>query len=794
MSIRTMSGCHAPVPRVETRGWKRPTVQGTQDRRTRKRPLLRLPSPRRWALPSLGIHSVALLALLLLPGITPHARAAALPPSASGVAVSVDAATGTYKVAVSHPAWTFIGSLGARLSDVTTAQGRDRIGAYQEIAFRWQAPMPAGGGAYGGTIRRYGDKSVVLFSLTARRAARANEEFPHFTAFPSGLHPMSFEDTAFSPHAFRLAHNATPWVLFDDRAQTAVLSPASDFIVSQMHGDGKSFLGSGLNPELTGIPAGWTHKSLLVVGGGIGHTVQVWGRALTDLTGKQRPSNQADLLLKYFGYWTDNGATYYYNYDPKLGYAGTLLALRQRYQQEQIPIRYLQLDSWWYQKTRTSPAGKEEGPKNARLPEGTWNAYGGTLDYSASPALFPQGLAAFQRQLGLPLIVHARWIDPASPYHKSYRISGIAPTDPRWWDDRAAYLAGSDVVCYEQDWLSEIYPHSPEMARSLQPGAAFADNMARATKQHGQTMQYCMATPRFFLQGAKYGNLTTIRTSGDRFERGKWNDFVYTSLLAHALGLWPWADVFMSTETDNLLLATLSAGPVGTGDGLGRESRPNILLAARADGVLVKPDAPLVPTDASILADARQAHLPLIAATYTDHGTGRTGRTAYVFACARTGDSSTVSFSPSSLGFPGPVYVYNYFDKTARRIGAGGTYQDTLGPTGRAYYVVAPIGDIGIAFLGDMGKFVGTSLQRIPIQQGQHTVITCVAFAPGEESVTLHGFAAKAPTITMAGGRAAPVAYDRATGHFTVSVSPNANAPRRTWGGDSIRVVGVVFQ
>lgn len=732
---------------------------------------------------------MALLALLLLTGIVPHARAAALPPSASGVAVSVDEVTGTYKVAASRPAWPFVGSVGARLSDVTTGQGRDRIGAYREIAFHWQSGIP-----YGGAIRRYQDKPVVLFSSTARQpAARLAAEFPRFTSFPQNLHPMSFEDSAFSPHAFRLAHNATPWVLFDDQAHAAVLSAASDFIVSQMHGDGKSLLASGLNLELSNVPAGWTHRSLLVVGGGIGHTVQMWGRALTDLTGKQRPGNQADLLLKCFGYWTDNGATYYYNYDKGMGYAGTLLALRRRYQQEHIPLRYLQLDSWWYQKTRTSPAGKPEGPKNARLPEGTWNAYGGTLDYSASPALFPQGLAAFQKRLGLPLVVHARWIDPASPYHKTYQISGIAPTDPRWWDDRAAYLAGGGVVCYEQDWLSEIYPHSPEMARSLQPGAAFTDNMARATHQRGQTMQYCMATPRFFLQGAKYGNLTTIRTSGDRFERGKWNDFVYTSLLARALGLWPWADVFMSTETDNLLLATLSAGPVGTGDGIGHESRENILHAARADGVLVKPDAPLVPTDASILADARQAHTPLIAATYIDGGTGQTRRTAYVFACTRTGDTPAVSFSPSALGFPGLVVVYNYFDKTARRVGAGGTYRDTLGPTGRACYVVAPVGASGIALLGDGGKFVGTGRQRLAaLSDAPGRRAAVVLFASGESSVMLHGYALSAPRVAASGGTAGPVAFDPATGHFAVTVSPGAHAPLSS-GPDPARRVTVVF-
>lgn len=783
-----MSECRH-TPWNEFRGWKKPGDHGTQERTACRQRPYPARSPLGWrALSSLGIHSVALLALLLT-AVTSHARADALPLSASGIAVSVDEATGTYKVAAHNPAWTFIGSVGARLSDVTTTQGRDRGGAYQEIAFRWQSGI-----SYGGAIRRYQDQPVVLFSLTARQTtAHLTTEFPRFTAFPMGLHPMSFEDTAFSPHAFRLAHNATPWVLFDNQAQTAVLSTASDFIVSQMHGDGKSLLASGLNPELTGIPAGWTHRSLLVVGGGIGHTVQMWGRALTDLTGKQRPGSQADLLLKYFGYWTDNGATYYYNYDQGMGYAGTLIALRRRYAQERIPIRYLQLDSWWYQKTRTSPAGKEEGPKNPRLPEGTWNAYGGTLDYSASPALFRQGLTAFQKLVGLPLVVHARWIDPASPYHKNYQISGIAPTDPRWWDDRAAYLAGSNVVCYEQDWLSEIYPHSPEMARRLEPGAAFADNMARATRQRGQTMQYCMATPRFFLQGAKYGNLTTIRTSGDRFERGKWNDFVYTSLLAHALGLWPWADVFMSTETDNLLLPTLSAGPVGTGDGMGRESRENILHAVRGDGVIVKPDAPLVPTDASILADARQAHTPLIAATYTDHGTGLMGRTAYVFACTRTGDSSAVSFSPSSLGCAGPVYVYNYFDRTARRIGVSATYQDTLGPPGRAFYVVAPIGPSGIALLGDDGMFVGTGRQRLAaIQDAPGRLTAAVLFAAGETAVTLHGYAASTPRVTAAGGAAGPVRFDPTTGHWMVTVSPSAHAPMQA-GPDPVRRVTVVF-
>ena len=537
------------------------------------------------------------------------------------------------------------------------------------------------------------------------------------------------------------------------------------------------------------MPAGFTHKSLLTIGTGIEATIDAWGAALTDRAGKPRPADDADLLVKYLGYWTDNGAVYYYNYDKSKGYAGTLLALRDHYRQENIPIRYLQLDSWWYQKTRTSPGGKTEGAKNPSLPDGTWNAYGGTLDYSASPALFPQGLAAFQRQVGLPLVVHARWIDPASPYHQTYHISGIAATDPRWWDDRAAYLKAGGVVTYEQDWLNEIYAHSPDMARTLDAGAAFTNSMALATESRGQTMQYCMATPRFFLQGSQYANLTTIRTSGDRMERGKWNSFLYTSLLADALRIRPWTDVFMSTEIGNLTLATLSSGPVGIGDAIGSESRSNLMRAVRADGVIVKPDAPLVPTDADILADAQGRHTPLVASTYTQNG----NRTIYVFACTRPGDAPEVSFTPASLGFAGKVFVYRDADKIGKIEEADDVYKDRLIRPDWPAYVIAPIGRSGIAFLGDAGKIVGTGRQRIPsVLDAPGGLTVTIAFAPGEKSIILHGYAASKPSLI--GGPAQPVTYEAATGYFTVRISPAANAKRQLLHGDPVTLVTVILR
>ena len=40
-----------------------------------------------------------------------------------------------------------------------------------------------------------------------------------------------------------------------------------------MHGDGKTLLASGLNPHLADLPAGFTHRSLLVFGSGIRTTI-----------------------------------------------------------------------------------------------------------------------------------------------------------------------------------------------------------------------------------------------------------------------------------------------------------------------------------------------------------------------------------------------------------------------------------------------------------------------------------------------------------------------------------------
>ena len=708
----------------------------------------------------------------------------------SGLTVKIDSQNGDYQVASQNPRWTFSGSLDLPLKNTATSRGHDDIGDYRQISFDWQAgtlPMS-------GSIRIYDNKRLALFSQTCGAASELPPAaFPAFTKLPKSLHVFSYGDINFAPPEFSASDTSTPWLLFDDHANAFIISPASHYMVASMLGDGHTNVASGFNPNLKDLPAGFTQQTLVAFGNGINHTWDTWGQALLTLEHAQRPGNDADTVLKYLGYWTDNGAFYYYNYDQQKGYAGTLQELVDSYRQEQIPLRYLQLDSWWYYKTTTGADGIP-GPdrKSNKLPEGEWNRYGGLLEYKAHPYLFPDGLDNFQKSIGIPLITHNRWIDPASPYHQHYQISGIAAVDPKWWSDIADYLKTSGITTYEQDWLNYIYTYSPAFSSNVDTGAAFLDDMSAACRQNGITMQYCMALPCYFLQGSHYENLTTIRTSGDRFNRAKWDNFLYTSRLADSLGIWPWADVYMSHETNNILLSTLSAGPVGIGDAMGAEDKANLFRAVRADGVIVKPDAPIVPLDQSYLADATDQPSPLTAGTYTDDGGIKT---EYVFAANRPKTpADEVQFSSTDLGLSGPAYVYDYFSGTGKLL-KGNKFTAPLPANSAAFYVVAPVGKSGIAFLGDKDKFVGTGKQRITSLDDQSGKLTIgIALAANETSVTLHGFAASAPKVSVVSGADDDVQYDPATHYFFVKINGDTNAPLERSAADPVHQMTVVLE
>ncbi len=656
--------------------------------------------------------------------------------------------TGVYSITFQNPAWIFGGNIGRKLNQIAVHKATDRLGPYQEISFNYEE-----GGLRRGSIRTYRYHPVIVFAVQYFEHEPNAAPFPTLATYPQGLYHLTYNGQ-FGKFSFSAFGADSPWIFFDDRANTFILSPAQNFLVAHTARGANGEIITGIDPAMATLPGSFSHQTVLVVEKSIRRAFDTWGRALTALHRKARPANDADVVLAKLGYWTDNGAAYYYHFEPALGYEGTLLAVRDDFRKNGIPLGYMQLDSWFY-------------PKG---PEADWKSRErGIYRYVADPALFPEGLPAFQKKLGLPLITHARWIDAKSPYRRQYRISRNVAIDPRYWNHIAGYLFQAGVVTYEQDWLDA----NAQPTYNLTAGDAFFSEMANANAARKMTMQYCMPLPRHYLQSTHYDNVTTIRTSGDRFEPAKWDEFLYDSRLASAVGLWPWADVFMSSETHNLLLATLSAGPVGVGDPIGALDKANLMRVVRADGVIVKPDVSIAPLDEAFISDARNLQEPMIAAAYTNFAELHA---AYVFAYNR-GEKKPVTLTPESLGISRPAYVYDYFEGRGFVLGANGG----LGQMGqnvgtwRAYYIVVPIGRSGIGFLGDAGQFVTLGKKRIANVSDNGALEVSVIFAEGETSRTLFGFAPAAPSVRALKGNVGKLAYDEAKHLFRLEASPDSD-------------------
>lgn len=656
---------------------------------------------------------------------------------------------GSYSLNLPVAGWQVGGFLPGHPSSSTIVTGSDNLGDYQEISFNYST----GASNRYASIRAYTGRPMVLFAITYLNGSANTAPFPAFSSYPSGLLHLSYNGMFAFP-AFDALLPDSPWIFFDGSANTFIVSPASDYMAAATTSGPKGEIQAGISNQIATLPVGMTHRTLLAYGQGINQTVATWGQALTDLTGKRRPPNDADQLLNTVSYWTDNGATYYYNPGGS-SYTDTLQAVKAEFDTKGIGLGSMQLDSWWYPK----------GPDNG------WSSHGGIWTYTASPGIFQPDLTTFQQSLGVPLTVHARWIDVASPYRGQYKISGDVATDPQYWEDTAAYLQSSGVTTFEQDWLGL----NAQTALNLTDPQAFLDNMAASMAKRGITMQYCMALPKHFLQTTKYGNVTTIRTSGDGFGRNRWTEFLYGSQFAGALGVWPFSDVFMSTDRESLLLATLSAGPIGIGDALGSISGANLLQSVRRDGVIVKPDAPITPVDSVFVDDAGGlATAPMIASTYTDFGGLRT---QYIFAYARGADTS-ITVQPSTFGIPGPAFLYDYLSGAGYSIAANASVTVGLN-TGTGYFVLSPVGREGIAFLGDKDQFVTLGKKRIPALTDTGKIDVTVAFAAGEPIRTLFGYSQQpVVAVSLSGGVETPV-WDASTQIFTVHVRPSNDGTAR---------------
>lgn len=343
-----------------------------------------------------------------------------------------------------------------------------------------------------------------------------------------------------------------------------------------------------------------------------------FGEVMLTHYNKDKSSMFHDFALNHLGYYTDNGAYYYYMTETNKTYEETIIDMKQYALSQNIPFRYLQLDSWWYYK------GIGNGVKN----------------WTVMPSIFPNGIEYVYEQTQWPIVGHNRYWASDTTYATqnggtwNFIIEGVLalPTQREFWD----YLMQSSktwgLITYEQDWLyTQIMGMNatladPNLSRN------WLMQMGQAATDAGLTIQYCMPYPRHALQSLELSAVNQIRASDDYHpDNSQWHIGI-SSILAYALGLAPSKDNFWTTTVQpgnpyNLqedypelesAIATYSLGPVGPSDKIGYANRDLIMKSCTADGTLLQPSRPATTLDTVMIQRAFANHdLGELWATYT---------------------------------------------------------------------------------------------------------------------------------------------------------------------------------
>ncbi|CAF3533440.1 unnamed protein product [Rotaria socialis] len=403
---------------------------------------------------------------------------------------------------------------------------------------------------------------------------------------------------------------AGPIVLFDltERAQgdVVILSPFSHFMATSLS-QRENMLEYGVMGSMSSVPANYNHSMIVFYSPlGVNEAMREWGQSMRRAFNRTMEHRLNDITINYLGYYTDNGAYYYYHTETGMNYEETVVSISRNIS---LPIQYIQIDSWWYYK------GNRDGVK----------------EWSPRPDIFPDGLPVVHRRMNnIHIAAHNRYWASDTVYSKTYAfvidpLQGKAlpiSNDSFWIDLLGEASRNWGLILYEQDWLNLQTIEFTPTCTDIDLGQRWLTAMGKAAEQVGINIQYCMSLPRHALQALEIPRVTQARVSVDYAihldERvPQWNIGV-SSMLADTIGMAPYNDVFWSSSYEpggpykkaamepvpdrEILIATLSTGPVTPGDAISYINVNRIMRCCSEIGTILKHDRPITMIN-SMIAD-----------------------------------------------------------------------------------------------------------------------------------------------------------------------------------------------
>lgn len=538
-----------------------------------------------------------------------------------------------------------------------------------------------------------------------------------------------------------------PLVLFSASGDALVVSPFSQFMaLSAVYGEAEGEQGQmsatwGLMGNTKRVPryfASWVIASYS--GEGINMAMTRWGELMRVYYGRGTEYRDSDLTNNYIGFWTDNGAYYYYKTEPGLNYENTLLSEVRYASDNSIPYRYIQYDSWFYYK------GSQNGVK----------------EWISMPSIFPNGMQYVWNKTGLTVVAHNRWWSYQTVYAKQnggkynfvveQESKKALPTDQEFWDDLLRESRKWGLIVYEQDWLNEQFDEMDATVSDLTLGRQWLLQMGKGAAKNGLTIQYCMAPSRHALQSLEIPVVSQGRVSTD-YQPGndQWKIGI-SSMFAHALGVAPFKDNFWTTTNQpgnpynrtepypqlESVVSTLSTGPVAPSDRIGYSDKKLIMRSCNDDGLILKPSKPATSIDLQIIQAAFKGFTCEVWSTFSFISGWFFG--IILAADCRPGES--ISISPAEAGF-GPKFpesvAFSWFQPEAGFPFNGSSSLTLSGCLKNPFclYLTAPVirtaSGKRIVLYGELSKWVSMSPNRVrEINRSQAEVYVALQGASSE--------------------------------------------------------------
>ena len=286
--------------------------------------------------------------------------------------------------------------------------------------------------------------------------------------------------------------------------------------------------------------------------------------------------------------------------------AETLIAVQQSLAEAGVPVRYYQLDAFWYY---------AQGPDWKLCAE----------DWTPERQLFPNGLAALSRSMASPLqkdgmgmMLYIPEVCANNSYSSNFTFyksfQHIPTTGPialvsaqeseRFYGALFDWgLANGAMVAFEIDFMDYKLLQFPVLLENVGLAEQWQVGIGTAAKARNLSVQLCMEVPAELMTTLLSDSITNARGSGD----GGANvaGFAASSLLMSALGISPFTDNFFSgmgkdggkSASLRTALAIMSRGPVGFGDEVGKFNATLLKRTCRTDGILLQPSETAVQLD-----------------------------------------------------------------------------------------------------------------------------------------------------------------------------------------------------